>query len=281
MKTFKVIDAGYTSNLITLSRYKENFRFTGFSVQENHGSDVGLFYSKNKSQTLAASFFMAYQFLRNSSSSLIDMNQTILQQTNVSVNNTMVTDIDHMDLAILEVTSKLTPTVLEDLDNQTDADESILPIIIAMEDNSTVYSMDEYCCGEFPSGIFSLDLSTVLKATTKFFKVGWYNVSSKEVLSADEFLNDIKTWGLEEGHNESRIDSLMSLALVWNVGESRVVDSSSEIPSSTQDNELILEKIQSFGIFPLTSLLDIAELVIRVKKASKWEYSKTLNFFKY
>ncbi|HMA82662.1 MAG TPA: RICIN domain-containing protein, partial [Candidatus Thermoplasmatota archaeon] len=264
-ETFKIIDAGYTSNLITLSRYKENFRFTGFSVQENHGSDVGLFYSKHKSQTLAASFFMAYQFLRNSSNSLKNMNQTILQQTNVTVNSTMVTDINHMDLAILEITSKMTPTVLEDLDNQTDEDESILPVIIAIEDDSSVYSMDEYYCGQFTSNSFSLSLSLVSTATTKFFKVGWYNVSSKEVLGADEFLNNIKTWGLEEGHNESSIDSLMSLALVWNVGESRVVDPSSEMPSSTPNDDLVLEKIQSFGIFPLTSLIDIAELVIRVR----------------
>ncbi len=273
-ETFELIDAGYVSNVITLARYKENFMFTGFSTQENYGSDASLFYSTDENQTLAASFIMAYEFLRNNQTSLTDMQQYVIPDNNVTVNSTITTDIAHMDLAILELTSNITIAALEELDNKTD--DKILPIIIALEDEFSIYTMDEFSYGEYNGDTFSINNSNLQTATAKYFKLGWYNTASKEVLNEEEFLKEIKDWGIAKGLGESSeaLDTYMSIILAWNVGESRVIKIGTDyIEVNSPEAPMVLDKIQAYGLFTVSGLIDIAELV-RKGASSAYKFLK-------
>lgn len=262
LETFERIDAGYKTEVISLASYKEKFMLTGFNTQENYGSDAAVFYSADENQTLAASFVMAYEYLRNNETTLLDIQQDILPEHNVTVNSTLATDILHMDLAILEVTSNMTPNVLEELDNQTN--DKILPIIIALEDEFSLQTMDEFVFGEYEGNTFEVDHSNLSIAIAKYFKVGWYNVSSMEILEAEEFLDEMKRWGLAKGLNESSqaLDTYLSIVLAWNVGESRIIRIGDDpITFYYPEAPEVLGTIQSYGLFSLSGLIDIAEWI--------------------
>ena len=72
-KTDTETAGGVESEIITLAKYKEDFMLTGFDVEENYGTDVGLFYGDNVNQTLLAGFLMAFSYLRDNQTTLYDM----------------------------------------------------------------------------------------------------------------------------------------------------------------------------------------------------------------
>lgn len=70
---FELVNAGVISESITLVTYKEPFMLTGLTVEENYGSRVGLFFSHDRNETIAANLLLSYDFLRNSTTTLSEM----------------------------------------------------------------------------------------------------------------------------------------------------------------------------------------------------------------
>jgi hypothetical protein len=123
-ETFVRIDQGEVvdSDTITFGHYYEDFMLTGFSVEESSGSDVGLFYSDDKNETLEAGFVLAYDFVRNATTRVSDMPSDLIEH-NVTVNST-IQSLSHQDEALMAVTSNMTPDALQSLPK-----DLIIPIL--------------------------------------------------------------------------------------------------------------------------------------------------------
>jgi hypothetical protein len=267
----------YQFNLITiaevetertvLARYKENFSLTGFRVEENYGSDAGLFYSDDMNRTLNAGFVMAFQFLRNTTTHISDMPHE-LDTYNVTGMKSTFGSFSHRDEALLNVTSVMKPAVLGELDNLTD--DKTLPVILAFEDNSTSIMMDELVSESYLTGAnFTVDLTDVPVATEKGLKMGWYNLTTKESVEIDVVLTEIRAWGQANGLDNDALATMMSLILAWRVGESTVtrigsVDTTFDVP----EVEFVLELIKTSGIVNIGDVLQIVKNSVTYKSIS-------------
>jgi hypothetical protein len=201
----------------TLVKYDERFALTGFSVEESYSNDVGLFYSDDVNQTIAANFLMTYSFLRNNQTSVYDM-PAELSNHNLSVSST-IKSFSHRDRALLNISSRMTPDALNSL-----PEDRILPVIAALESNFTKKELSELDSNSYIIGNnLSVDLrSEPIIITLKTLKTSWYNTTTQEILETDAVMAEMQKWGESIGLKDDSLSSMMCLALAWNVGESTV-----------------------------------------------------------
>jgi hypothetical protein len=263
------------SETTTLARYKEDFMLTGFSVDENYGSEVGVFYSDDIDRTLEADFVMAYEFLRNTTTHVADM-PAILTANNVSVlANTRA--FSHQDAGLVELTGNMTPDALDSL-----PDNMNLPVLIAFEDRFTSKAMDDLVSGSYITGdTYAVDLSAVPVITTKTMKMSWYNTSTNESLEIDDALTEIQEWGQAKGLDDDTMTTMMGLILAWDAGESTVIRVGSlDTTFDTIGKNAVLDAIESHGIVWLeliaASILPIYT-VINTFKMKPTVLAKALN----
>ena len=227
-----------------LARYKEDFMLTGFSVEENYGSEVGVFYSDEIDRTLAADFVMAYEFLRNTTTHVADM-PALLMANNVTVASD-TRAFSHQDAGLAELTGNMTPDALDSL-----PDEMNLPLIIALEDRFTSRTLDDLVlAGAYITGdTYTVDLSAVPVVTTKTMKMSWYNTSTNESLEIDAVLTEIQVWGQAKGLDDDTLATMMGLILAWDAGESTVIRiGSADTSFDTLGKSAVLDAIGTYGI---------------------------------
>ena len=200
----------------TLVKYHERFALTGFSVEESYGNDVGLFYSGDINQTIGANFLLAYAFLRDNQTSVSDM-PAELAGHNVSINSS-IKSFSHWDLALLNVTSRMTPAALNSL-----PENRVLPVIAAFASNLTKKELSELDSNACIQGNnLSVDLRSEPMITLKLLKTSWYNTTTHEVLETNAVMTEMQDWGESIGLEEDTLSSMMLVALAWTVGESTV-----------------------------------------------------------
>jgi len=197
----------------SLVKYTEPFTFTGFTVEEFHGTDVAILYNvTDKNQTIAAQWLMNYRFVNNATTTLSGM-PSLLQENNVTVS-----------CESRSVTSKyaalvvLSEELISDALNLHSSDEAV-PIIIAIEDNTTIVDMSEVTSGSWIlSGPCTVDLTTKAMQTSKSLKMNWYNSSTFVGLCPTEIIAEVITWG------EDSVTSynLVTVLLRWNTGEYKI-----------------------------------------------------------
>ncbi len=200
----------------TLVTYQENFTLTGFSVEESYGSDIGLFYSDDINQTMAANFLMAYSFLRDNQSTVQDM-PLELENHNVSLLSN-VDSFSHRDQTLLNVTTKMTPGALDALPA-----DKILPIIAASENSFTKTELSELnSISHVVGNDLSIDMRNEPVITLKLMKTNWFNTTEKTPVNLESVLTETMNWGQVMNVDDDTLSSIMALAIVWNVGESTV-----------------------------------------------------------
>jgi len=214
---FQLFTLDYTQESIPLARYAENFLLTGFSAEENYGSDAALFYSSDMEQTIAANFVISYGYLRNSSNHLSEVPQ-LLSDRNLSLYHQMGS-FSHHHIALLNLTSYM---IVEALDSLPSGEP--LPIISVFEDRFAGKTMDELASGSRIIGNdVHVDLTVEPISTTKTARMSWYDVSSKEMLEIDKVVDAMHQWTQTRSLDPETTDTMLGLAIAWDAGESTLV----------------------------------------------------------
>jgi hypothetical protein len=212
---FQSIDAGVISSDLTLVTYKEPFMLTGLTVEENYGSQVGLFFSHNRNETIAAQLLLSYAFLRNSTTTLGDM-PGILSSYGSQVFS-QVGDFPHKDAAFMALTNEEMPDVLNML--QAGAGSQILPVISSLEDHFASLDLSQMAPNPGTTDAsWSANLTAQPVVTTKTLKMDLYNTTTLKSLEIDAVAAEVSQWEPDENASIQ----LTSLITAWNVGEQLV-----------------------------------------------------------
>ena len=257
-KTDSLENGTIHSENTTLIKYMENFTLTGFSIEESYGTDVGLFYSDEINQTIAANFIMVYSFLRNNQTTLYDM-PAELSDHNVIVSST-INSSSHRDQALLNVTTRMTPDVLNSL-----PENLVIPVIAGIESNFTKKELSELDSSSHVVGNdHTIDMRNEPVITLKTLKTSWYNTTDKEPLEIDSILTVIRDWGQVMGLNDDTLAYMMVLVIAWNVGEStvpRIGDDSTSFVNEVLDVLGEVEKWAGVYLFSNSALIDIISIL--------------------
>ncbi|MBN1281179.1 MAG: RICIN domain-containing protein [Candidatus Thermoplasmatota archaeon] len=262
------IDRGFSPEIITLVRYYEDFMVTGCSIQENHGTSVGVFFSPEVNQTFKAGFVMGYKFLR-SQHTLPEM-PGILQDTNVTINSSINTTFSHQDKAIAALMGQMIPAAVHELHNIS-TDET-LPLLSAVEDHFTSITLDNLTHqGTLVDTPLLFDVTESPVITLKTYKINWFNTSTVEALPEDIIFNETLDWVLARGLNETDDPSLImiNLVLAWNTGESMVTQIG-DVPIGFNLPELpeVFDILTNYVWTSITALYDITESIIKHARAA-------------
>lgn len=192
---------------------------------------MGLFYSDDVNQTVATNLMLAYQFLRNSTTTVSDM-PDILAGYNVDVAY-QLDSFSSIDATLYAIANVMTPTALDALPpNQT------LPIVIAYKESSVALDLSEFISSHPLLSSFTGDLASRAAVTTKTLKTDWYNTSSYDALTIDDIMYKINSYGLDE----NATFALMTLMLYWNTGEQRIVGSP-DLVTELEDIEFVVNGV--------------------------------------
>ncbi len=248
---FHIVDLGYQSEWTTLVTYPEPFMLAGFTVEENFGSNLGLFYSSNRDCIIAADMVMTYEFMRNATNLLTDQSG-ILANNGIDVDS-LSSSFTHRDEAFKSMSNDMLPDVLRSL-----PDGEILPVIIANIDRSRILEMSEIL-----SGVMTLDDSFFLNVTrfpvltVRTLKTNFYNTSSFGALALDDVMSEVVSWGL----SDTATFNILTMMMKWFNGE-QLVTSIDDIPLSfgTPDDECF-NMAQNIIIGSLEALGGLSEIV--------------------
>ena len=260
---FEVMHSLHTS-LTPLVKYTEPFMFTGFTVEEFHGADVGILYNvTDKNQTIAAQWLMNYRFVNNATTTLSDM-PGLLQENNVAV-SCQSQSVSSKYEALVVLSEELIPSAL-----YLDSGDEAVPIIIAIEDNATIVDMSEAIPGSYIlGGPCTVDMATKAMQTSKSLKMNWYNSTTFIGLSATEIIAEVITWG------EDPVTSynLVTILLRWNTGEYKITKQDL-VPLELDDfDPLELELAWNIAITGVSALELGGKLVSLLKN---WRHLKWL-----
>ena len=218
---------------------------TAMNVEESYGSDVGMFYSEDVNQTIAANLLLAYEFLRNSENHISDMPQ-ILDGNGVNVNYETASFINR-DEAFVSIANQMIPDALDSL-----PPDQNLPVINIFEDKSASLELSQFQSVGGSQNSFVIDLTNEPVMTSKTLKTDWFNTSSYDVLSTKDIMASIHGFSLE---GEAAY-TLMTLMLYWNSGEQTL--NGPGIPPMTPPKDFdvpeVVEDIVGSGLSGLTAL---------------------------
>jgi hypothetical protein len=243
-KGFSAVDAGVISEEITLMTYKEPFMLTGLTAEENYGSKIGLFFSHNRNETIAANLLLSYEFLRNSTSSLLET-PSLLSNQEIEVFN-QLGSFSHKDEAFMSLTNELMPNVLSML--QAGGGSQVLPVINALEDDFVCLDLSQMTTITAGTS-WSANLTVEPVVTTKTLRMALYNTTTLRSLEPEDVISEVKTW---ESDHEAQA-TLISLMVAWNVGEQLTTKVGPNLTTFQADPQLtqITKNIKLYGITAL------------------------------
>ena len=256
-ESFTLLTDEYESVSTTLATYNENYMLTGFNVEENSESDVGLFFSEDKERVFEAGFVFSYAYLRDNYS-LDHMPEKLQNDYNITISS-KIYFASHQDDALAKITGEMTPDALSSL-----PDDMILPMIGIFEDDFRYNDMDDLNAGSYiTANSFDIDMTDKPLITAKSMKMSWYNTSTNATIGTEEMLNEIQQWGITRGLDEKTLATMMNLIIAWDTGESTVarigtVQKEFSAPESNQ----VLDIINNYGI---SGLGTICSLIIGVR----------------
>jgi hypothetical protein len=209
-----------------LATYNDSFSIAGMTVEESAGTEVGIFYSPDLNQTVAANLLMAWQFLKNSENHIADM-PAVLDTNNINVWQQMGA-YTHRDSALANIANAMVPDALDALP----ADAN-LPIITLMEDSTASLDLSEF--NTTAPNNFTIDTTSQPYMTTKSLKTNWYNTSARQVLETDAIMGEIQSLG----QSQETTYSLMTLMLFWNTGQQTLIGPGMPNTDPGDDFELV------------------------------------------
>lgn len=238
--------AGYKPEKVALAKYPEPFSLTGLSVEENYGSDVGLFYDQDNGNTLLASMALSYGYLRNSYNELSDV-PNMLADLNVSIDS-VIRSFAHSHIAMLNATTDMLDIAFNALPKGV-----VSPVLFAFEDRFVVKELGEILGGSYTMGhSISVDLTGEPVNTAKTLKLTWYDTASKEIIGLDEVVNEVAELSALQAFDQETTDTLCTLAILWNAGESVITRMGAEVQEFEQSEiPQVLNIINSYALVGL------------------------------
>ena len=236
MESFELVDMEYLSEWTILATYNEPFMLTGFTVSESYGSDLGLFYSEDKDETIRANMLLGYDFLRNSTTHLSDMPST-LENYNVNVES-LLGSFSNKDAALVEMSNTMIPQALSSLPQN-----QVFPVIICIEENLTMVEMSQLATVSYILGDwYSVDLVVELEnelINSRSLKTNFYNTTGYEALEIEDIIRHVDGWQLSEEAGFSA----ESLILMWNTGEQTIASKGSQ--------KIVAQAPEEFMVVPI------------------------------
>lgn len=205
--------AGFRSENIPLAIYPEEFLLTGMSIEEDYGDDLGQFYGGNVTTLVAANLMLAYDFLRNATTTVSDMPGVLGARGMVLQNRTMtVSDRD-------ELSAQLGGKPVYDI-VRTLPEHARLPVISIFEDRTATLEMSELASGSYILGTdLTANVSNKPVIGVRTLKTNWYDTDNDTLLDAVGTVSALMGLGLEQ----DALTMLTGLMMVWNNGERIVV----------------------------------------------------------
>jgi len=215
---FVIAGDGVRKSAITLIVYPDRFLVASLSVTENFGSEIGLFYSSDAEQMIAANMFISSSYMRNYSLEMEDM-PDLLSDRNVVVRHTRGS-YPHSDLAVKDSIGRMAKEALENLSGGDGCS-----ITTMMEDSTSIADLTNGSSSD--GGSFSANMSNVPVITTRLMRSTWYDPPSKEPLGPETFL--LKIEPLLDPLLDGDKKAMIGMVLYWNVGEIRIMKIGDEV----------------------------------------------------
>jgi len=267
-------DLGYFREPVTLAVYEEDFKITGFTVEESFGSEIGLFYGDDAAEMTAANLALAYDFLRNSSNNLTDM-PSILDNYEIS-HSYDIRSFPHKDIGTKVAATEMKAAALETFP------ESIrLPLITVGEDHFSMVEMrDLFNESVAPAMDFKVDLTKVPVLTTRFLKTCWYEMPDDSAIEDEEILLDISDMDIPNSAKKT----LVCMSISWMAGEQTVISEGPDVKefSFPEENDIgpTIISVLDYGIAGFST---IHEAVLITKAAYQFyqlaKFDKGVKFF--
>jgi len=250
----------YKLEMVSLARYQEDFYLTGFSVEENYGSDVGLFYDQDAGNTLLAALALSYGYLRNATNNLSDV-PSMLADHNVSVDS-VIRSFPHSHLAMLNATTDMLEIAFAALPS-----DDMCPVLFTFEDRFVVKQLDELVGISHVMGHDCVaDLTDEPIVTSKLLKASWYDTGSKELLGLESIVAEMQQLSDSQGYDAETSDTLDSLMIVWDAGESVITRMGVVVPQFEEPEiPMVLDIVDSYGLAGL-------DVVCRIIKGANAVY---------
>ncbi|MGA1849083.1 MAG: hypothetical protein ACMUHB_07055, partial [Thermoplasmatota archaeon] len=222
--SFKAEEAGPTGSLMaiekgdvrtsskTLITYHEAFTVASLVVTENHGTDIGLFYSEDIKEMMAANMLFSAGFMRNYSLNVNEMKDFLAE--NEIFPEYMIEDYSHLDLAVRECMTRMTKEALQSL-----PENGKYSITVLMEDNSAAIDLMNLSMTD--GSLFLGNLSEAPVITTRMMRSNWYETPNLEPIDASSFVEEIKP--ILKDLDDENATMMLGMFLFWNIGEIRVV----------------------------------------------------------
>jgi hypothetical protein len=245
----ELINVGVISESVTLATYKEPFMLTGLTIEENYGSQVGLFFSHDRNETIAANLLLSYDFLRNSTTTLSEM-ADILASYDSQVFSLMDSFL-HKDEAFMSLTNEAMPSVLSML--QAGAGSQILPVITSVEDHFTSLDLSHMTPTSYIMGAScNANLTGEPVVTSKTLKMNLYNTTTCAALEIEDVMAEVQRWE----PNENASAQLMSMMTAWNIGEQLVTKVGADETKFDffKDYLEIFNKVKEDGLYAFEAL---------------------------
>jgi len=219
-----------------LATYYDEFSITGLNAKESSGTEVGLFYSNELNQAVAANLQLAYDFIRISGNHIADM-PAMLANNGISVSNVQQS-YAHLDEALLAVANDLTPQVLDSLESGRK-----LPIITLIEERSSSMEMTSFQTVPSSGISYNIDLASEPDVTMKTMKTPWHETTGYDGLSTKDILAEVH--GLTTDSDATY--NLMSLMLFWNTGEQTLEGAGLPVTDPPADYQLVSDLTQDIA----------------------------------
>ncbi|MCU0798171.1 MAG: hypothetical protein MUC62_00670 [Candidatus Thermoplasmatota archaeon] len=221
---FVIENDGVRKNSITLMTYTDEFVIASLTISENYGTDIGLVYSEDAEEMIAANMVLTSSYMRNYSLKLDEIPE-FLQARNITIRNS-TGSYQHSDLAVKAALGTMVIEAFETL-----PEGELCSITTLMEDSASIADLTGI--SSLNGSSFSVDMSDVPIITTRLMKSTWYEPPSKEPLGPSEFLLRIDPL-LDPLKDEDK-KSMIGMVLFWNVGEIRVMKIGDDVKGNGTD----------------------------------------------
>ncbi|MHA2091762.1 MAG: hypothetical protein ACW98K_12990, partial [Candidatus Kariarchaeaceae archaeon] len=223
-----------TSLLVT---YTEEFMLTGLVAEEQYGSDLGIFYSTDINQTLAAELLLSIDFLRNSTITIPDL-PDILDQNSLALYK-VYASFEDRDSAISSMNNQILPDIIDSLpQNQP------LPFIITIEDRIEIVDMSDLSLSSYELGSsIPINLANPSYEFIRTMRTSWYNNSQDDsrytALDIMQIAQEIFSWNLDI----ETTDNIIALMICWDIGEQYTLGENEDV-SSEPLREIIIDFVK-------------------------------------
>ncbi len=246
---------------INLIKYREDATLTGFTVEENHGSQAGLFYADTPEAVILANTQMAYEFLRGQTA-LSDV-PARLAQLGIAVASD-VRSFGHQDEAMAALTGTMKPQAMNTL-----PPGRSLPMICAMEDTAASVEMGQVQPqNRYPGNTFTVDMNAAPVATAKNILTPWYDTDAREELPPEAVAQAAGALAGPLELTDEDMSNLLDLVMAWNAGESAMSRIGEEMDPEPPESGVVMKNV-GLGGKALGGVGQIAVGVRSVYKAAK------------